>query len=180
MTKAKGTLLGLVLVVFGLLLAVLASSAGQRAFQHVKYGNPMKFCVADIGVTLRQDWQIALLRQKDNEWPLVVGLIPAPMSIDKEGGSLAQVSLRSDKHNGQVSIHRTREVSASAEVLSSCRSSQFCEVTVSRFDARSAVVEVSSSGTIWIQYLDKPIMIGLHGAVKDDLGDIALGACDQK
>lgn len=180
MMKAKSYWIAFALVVVGLLLVVLASSAGQRAFQHMKYGDPMTFCVGDVGVTLKRDWQIALLKRSDSEWPLVAGLFPAPISFGREDGSVAQVSVRSAKHDREVSIHRTREINAADEVRNSCKASLFCKLTVSRFDARSEVVEISSSGTTWVKYLDRPVMIGLHGAVGDDLSNIALGDCSKK
>jgi hypothetical protein len=178
--KTKGIWLALSLLVVGLLLVALASNSGQRALQRMKYGDPVSFCIGDVGVTLKQDWQIALLKHPNSEWPLVAGLFRAPVSFKKEGSSVAQVSLKSAKHDGEVSIHWTQHAGAREEVLSNCNANQFCKPAVSRFDAGSEVVAVAASGTTWIKYLDKPIMIGVHGVAAKDVEGIAVGACDGK
>ena len=165
------------LLAVSFLLFALASGTGQRSLQRVKYGDPIAFCVGEVSVKLEGDWQIAMLKTPNHEWPLFAGLFPVPLSFAGENSTLAQVSLRSSKHDGEVSIHNTKNISATEAELRNCRTNQFCEMTVSVFDARYEVMKISNIGTTWIKYIDKPIMIGLYGPVGDSVASIVLDNC---
>lgn len=175
--SARATQWGVIFLILGLLLVFISADAGQRFLQRLAYGTPATVCIADVKVELDAQWQIDLLKKAGSSYALVAGVLPLPATMAKFEGADAQVSLKPLGSEGAISIHRVARPESRESLLTKCRTNEHCKVTTSVLDANSDVVEIQAGGATWIQYLDRPVMVDLHGIPASSARGIRLSSC---
>jgi len=173
--QVAATALGLAII--GLVLVSITQDWALQRLQSVKYGTPVKACVGHVGVALSENWLIDIVVEEPGASPLLFGLFPVPKSLMRLTSDARLIVVRSIDDVVSVSIHPDSKTMPSLELVENCSKNSDCSITTSKFSDKDKVAMVRTGDAIWETFLDRSLMIGIHGKIATEFPEIRVSTC---